>query len=337
MVLWKKILVSIVVVCVIFIAGWAALLHLPERTETFVSDTRPSGLFSTLSDFFQSVFQKKSLAVVVFGVPGEGHNGPELTDSIIFIYFNPDRNQAHVVSIPRDLWVSDGATHFKINESLTRHETSTALSVIESITGIASQGYVVVNLAMVKEAIDVLGGVDIVLEKPAVDWVSGYTLDAGLHHLNGDDALWLIRNRYASEGDFFREHNQQNIIKQAFAKFKELSKEEKINFVNTFVVEKDLLEQTDIDVSSLVPYVSYGDFDSITIKSIELDFSTHLVQTINIPLAPSSSLLATSSTSSINVSTSSTATPSFISAIAPVAGIDNYDALREYVQERLKE
>lgn len=337
-----------------FLVGgaWGFATHIPGRTVVYGAqqESAPDPM-NSFSDFFSGFFHKNPFGVVIFGVAGSGHNGADLTDTIVLAYFDPTKNRLSLISIPRDLWISDSATHFKINAALERNELPVAFARISDITGITPQGYAVVDLNTVKQAVDDLGGVDITLAQPATDWVSGFTMSAGPHHLTGDQAVWLIRNRYAPNGDFFREQNQQNIIKEAFAKFEQLSLQDKIAFAEKYVFQDGMLSHANIDASQLMPYVLSGGVSGISMQSITFDFSTKLLKTDMIPLqtalAPLAGQASASSDVSLTVATSSivaaastsavtlTTTPAFISVLIPTAGTDDYAAMRAYVQARL--
>ncbi|MFA6494826.1 MAG: LCP family protein [Candidatus Paceibacterota bacterium] len=303
------------------------IAHVPGRTVVYAhgqEDSSNSG--GSFSDFLSRLFHKSPISMVIFGVAGSGHNGAGLTDTIVMAYFNPDKNRLSLISIPRDLWVSDGTNHFKINEALGHNKLDVAFARIGDMTGIVPHGYMVIDLDTVRGAVDDLGGVDIVLSQPATDWVSGYTMAAGMHHLTGDDAVWLIRNRYAPNGDFFREQNQQNIVKEAFAKFERLSAKEKALFAEKYVFQSNALAHANIDVAQLAPYVLSGGMGNISMQSITFDFSTKLLKTDAIPLGVSGLTTSSQSTSS---------SPSSISVLVPTAGMDVYEAMRAYVQARL--
>lgn len=330
-----------------FLVGglWGFVTHLPGRTVVYGAQQESgSDPIGSISDFFSGFFHKNPVSVVIFGVAGSGHNGADLTDTIVLAYFDPDKNRASLISIPRDLWVSDGATHFKINEALERNRLATVFDRIGDMTGLTPQGYAAIDLNTVRQAIDDLGGVDIALTQPATDWVSGYTMAAGPHHLTGDDAVWLMRNRYAPNGDFFREQNQQNIIKEAVAKFRGLPLEQQIAFVEKYISQSGLMDHVNINPSQLVPYVLGGGINGVAMQSITFDFSTKLLKTDAIPLAASSSSLANAeflpsmvSSTAVVLTTVASEVPRFISVLVPTAGIDNYTALRAYVQARLAE
>jgi len=142
-------------------------------------------------------------------------------------------------------------------------------------------------------------------------------MKAGPQHLNGEDAVWLIRNRYNREGDFFREKNQQAVIKSAFDKFIALSKEKKIDFFKEFILNPSILANAQIDMSLLTPYIFDSNLTEISLESVVLDFSTKLLKTgyISLPVG---------------------ATTTNVSVLIPSAGFENYQEIKKYIQEKVK-
>jgi LCP family protein required for cell wall assembly len=307
---------SILIIAFLAIAGMYAFANLPGRSMSWANATSSQGIGS-LPDLLKSFMSSKEMTLVVFGRPGENYNGGNLADSIVVMHFNPDKNTVHLISIPRDLWIADNNEQFKINEVLNKKKVPDVLDKIENITGYKPDGYVIIDLALIRDAVDYMGGVDIVLHEAAMDWVSGYTMEAGPHHLNGEDAIWLVRNRFNPEGDFFREGNQQQIIGQLFSKFKALSKEKKLAFFKKFVLDRNLLQNAKIDLTQLAPYLFDTDISSIKLQSVTLDFTTKLLRSASIPLQ-------------------SMSTTTYISALVPTAGFENYSQIRTYIQDRTK-
>jgi anionic cell wall polymer biosynthesis LytR-Cps2A-Psr (LCP) family protein len=170
---------------------------------------------------------------------------------------------------------------------------------------------------MVKQIVDYMGGVDVVLKEPATDWVSGYTMQPGTHYLNGDDAIWLMRNRFNPQGDFFREGNQQEVLSALFEKFKKLSKADKISFFEKFIFKGDFLKNAQIDFAKLTPYIFDTSVGSIKLQTIVLDFTTKLFKTSAIPIQGQQS--------------------PYISVLIPVEGFEKYDALQKYIAQKLTE
>lgn len=310
----------IIALVFIFFVGNGFLRNIPSRDVTWDNQANSSPeqfSLSGISDFFRNIFKPREINILVFGKPGEGFSGGNLADAIVLAHFNPDKSKVFLVSVPRDLWISDGNEQFKINEVIHKKKIDVVMGKIDDITGIKPDGYAIIDLNIVKEVVDYFGGVDVTLSQSAVDWVSGYTLNAGAHHLNGEDAVWLIRNRFNSEGDFFREKNQQQIIRSLFSKFKDLSSENKISFLKKFVFDSGILKNIKMDLSKITSLVFDSKISEVSVESVVLDFSTKLLETKNIPFQTSS-------------------TSTYISVLIPKAGFENYTQIQQYIKSKIK-
>lgn len=313
----KKFLPALYIVFIAVVLGTAlfyAVPKIPARSVEWENNS-PTPLKS-ISEFFKNIFVSSSMTMLVLGVQGPEYGKSILTDSIIVVHFDPTKSKVFLISIPRDLWISDNKEQFKINEMLAKRKVDVAANKIEEITGLSVDGYVVVDLAIVKDVVDYFGGIDITLNQPAVDWVSGYTMGVGDHHLNGEDAVWIIRNRFNPEGDFFREKNQHQILESLFEKFKALSRSDKLAFIERFAFKSGLLNNADIDVSKATSYVFNTDLPKIKLESIVLDFNTKLVKTDYVP---------------VNFGT----TTKDISILLPIEGFEKYSAIQNYIKDKI--
>src|SRR6266571_5266863 len=82
-----------------------------------------TGLGSFIYQFFftRSINLKetpeKKINMLLLGVGGGTHEGPDLTDTIIFASIDPGKKTVTLVSIPRDLWIPD--LQQKVNTAYT--------------------------------------------------------------------------------------------------------------------------------------------------------------------------------------------------------------------------
>jgi LCP family protein required for cell wall assembly len=258
----------------------------------------------------------KPFSVVALGQVGVGHGGrwhfaPELTDTIMLIYLHPATSIVNIISLPRDLYGSFGAEKMKINRAALEGKTLEVLNVLSQMTGIEVGRYVIFDLGLVKSVIDDLGGIDIILPVAVHDPVGSFSLDAGANHLDGETAAWLIRNRYAPQGDFFREKNQHVVLEAIFTRFNQLTSLEKTSFV--FRTLPDLSKS----ISNFSLGETISDLEGVKIagfNSVVLDFDTKLWQSSSVPSANGEAAYV----------------------LIPEAGVDDYTAIRAYVQEHLK-
>lgn len=297
--------VTIIFVIAVIALGSAYLLD-HER----IIDLGNGSSESQTTEKAQPDFAFLALGQVGEGQGGKWHYSPELTDSIIFVYYQPFKKTVNLVSIPRDLYGKFGDESFKINEAIKRNKISELLNKVSEITGTETEKYLMVDLSVVKKGIDTIGGVDVNLLVDAIDWVSGYRMKAGPQHLNGEDAVWLIRNRAAPEGDFFREKNQQLVIESVFKKYQELSKLEKIKLFFELTPE---LKNADTNITPSEIFTLSQNADSLNFKNIVLDFSTNLLK--------SSSIMYNASSSAY--------------ILVPQKGIDNYEDINKFINDKL--
>jgi LCP family protein required for cell wall assembly len=142
-----------------------------------------------------------------------------LSDTMLMLRFNPEAKKLNVLSIPRDTRTSvEGLGVTKINAA--NAEGGPALSaqaVSELLNGVPVDRYVRINVQGVEKLIDALGGVTVYVPKDMKyqdDSQHLYiNLKAGKHHLNGNQALQLLRFRYDENGDIGRIQRQQLLMR----------------------------------------------------------------------------------------------------------------------------
>lgn len=179
--------------------------------------------------------------ILLMGKGGLGHDGPDLTDTMLLASIDPVNKSATLVSIPRDLWVSVGSGSTKINavyanaknrslntapkdtDKAQRAGVDAVEQVVSQVLGVPVHYYVMVDFAGFKQAVDTVGGVDInVPEELAVsEWLWDETtgknyhlqVGAGMQHFDSTRALFFTRSRHTSaRGDFDRAERQRLFI-----------------------------------------------------------------------------------------------------------------------------
>ncbi|SCG60933.1 LCP family protein [Micromonospora halophytica] len=145
------------------------------------------------------------------------------TDTIMLVHVPHSRDRAQLISIPRDTWTTiprsspeDGGrpAKAKINAAYAWGGTPLLVRTIEQFTGVRVDHVVVVDFAGFGKVIDVLGGVDVVVDKPfRPQFVRGPVLQPGVHHMDSALALDYARQRKQfADGDFSRMRHQQAIV-----------------------------------------------------------------------------------------------------------------------------
>ena len=151
----------------------------------------------------------------------EADNPLGRTDTIILTTIVPLQPEIGMLSVPRDLWVPiEGFGENRINTAYFFAEaaqpgtgTEAALRTVNTQFKVDMDYYVLVKFNGIVDVVDAMGGIDIDFPRA----MSGY--DEGVQHLDGTQALALVRDRAGSD-DFFRMERGQLFIRsmiQAFA------------------------------------------------------------------------------------------------------------------------
>ncbi|RJR26902.1 LytR family transcriptional regulator [candidate division WWE3 bacterium] len=155
----------------------------------------------------------------------------ELTDTILVASIGHVDRDLVLISIPRDLWVqSPAGYHSKVNEIYTYGGAQEISKVVEQVLDIPIHYHAVVTFELFREAVDVLGGIEVTVERAFTDRfypVEGMenapeneryevvSFQAGKQTMDGDTALKYARSRKGDndEGtDFARSRRQQKVI-----------------------------------------------------------------------------------------------------------------------------
>lgn len=129
------------------------------------------------------------------------------------------------------------------------------VSIAENLNynyGVTFDHYIVMNFDNFAKYIDIIGGIDIYLEKP-VNGTSqnmGY-YSQGEHHLNGESAIDFMRIRYI-DSDFYRIRRQTQVFTALYDKvMTELTLGKILNIGYTFVSDSSV--QSDFAVKDVAP------------------------------------------------------------------------------------
>jgi len=156
---------------------------------------------------------------------GAGHKTKSLrgrTDSIMLVKMSNDR--IDILSIPRDSRVKiPGFGYNKINAANVFGGPELLIQTIQDNFGIYVKEYALINTFGVAQLIDLLGGININVDKRMhyVDRSGGLFIDLqpGLQHLNGIQVHNFVRFRHDAAGDLNRMGRQQQIIIASMSQF----------------------------------------------------------------------------------------------------------------------
>ena len=172
--------------------------------------------------------------IVFFGLRGgdtAAEDCPVCTDTIILMTIDPVTRTAGMLSIPRDMWVNiPGFGYSRINTAWTIGEAAKlpgggpglAMETVSQFIGVTVHYYVQVDFDTFVSFINMIGGIDVYVDKrlvldPEGPGTDHFVLNPGdFRHLNGKRALAYARCRYESQGctdgDVGRAKRQQQVI-----------------------------------------------------------------------------------------------------------------------------
>ncbi len=171
--------------------------------------------------------------ILILGIGGAGHDGPNLADTLLLASLDTKKRQAALLSIPRDLVVPTakyGQRKINAVNALAEQESSgsggeATARVLELVLGVSIHYYARVDFSGFKTLIDDLGGLDIFVERsftdpffPTKDGGVTRTLifSRGWEKMNGARALEFVRSRHGTNGegsDFARNRRQQKVLR----------------------------------------------------------------------------------------------------------------------------
>jgi LCP family protein required for cell wall assembly len=157
-----------------------------------------------------------------------GQRGENLNDVTILLHLSPVSHSATVVSFQRDMYVpivgcEDGNPGTrKINETLTYGGIACAVSTVEALTGLEIGYAAKIEFDGVLAMSDAVGGVEVCVAEPIHDLQITFDLEAGMHTLQGWDALQFLRSRHGvgDGSDTTRVSNQQLFMAALMRKIK---------------------------------------------------------------------------------------------------------------------
>ena len=173
-----------------------------------------------------------------------------LTDVIMLVSFDPKEQRICVLQIPRDTYAkyNDGG-YRKINGAQKALGTDGLCRFFEQALGVDIDGYISLDLAAFRKTVDLLGGVEIELERPLnySDSSQGLKieLESGRQVLNGEQAEMLVRYRSGYlRGDLDRLDVQKKFLSALFDTLKS-----KVSAANAYGLLTQISDEVDTNIN----------------------------------------------------------------------------------------
>ncbi|MFH2085291.1 MAG: LCP family protein [bacterium] len=222
----KKIILAVVLSVAVLAGSW----YYHNRTAQNIV----SGVIGNPASNLKSTDSRTN--VLLLGIGGDGHEGGDLTDSMLLASFDLTGNKVKLIPIPRDVWIP--SLQAKVNTAYhygnVQRESGgrdLAKSAVAEVLGIPVHYAFVLDFQGFVRAIDIVGGIDVNVDRSFDDYkypIPGMEnaepesaryehihFDAGAAHMDGTTALKFARSRHAEgdEGtDFARAARQEKII-----------------------------------------------------------------------------------------------------------------------------
>lgn len=276
--------------------------------------------------------------ILVLGKGGPGHDGADLTDTLLVASIDSCQKEMGLLSIPRDLYVeTEDAGSMKINSVYSTYKQQ-ALSLgkskqqseelgiqatekaVEEVTSLPMHYYAMVDFEAFRRAIDTVGGVNVNVKEPLYDpsiaWENNWDpliAAEGEQTFDGKTALLYARSRYSSErGDFDRSERQKEIL---------VALRDKIFSLGTFSNPLKMSQLLEAFGSHVRTNLSIDDLSSLYTLGQEIDGS----KITSIGLAdPPNEYVTTSNVYGLSV-------------VIPKAGINNYSEIHSFLRNKLRD
>jgi LCP family protein required for cell wall assembly len=157
--------------------------------------------------------------------------GGQRSDTIMLLRVDPSGQNASLLSVPRDLWVSIPGTNRRDRINAT-FDTGPDLLIraVQQDLHVEINHYIEVDFASFRSIVNAIGGVNVWFPTAARDSFSGLNIaGAGCYRLNGDTALAYVRARHYQffdhghwniepESDLARIRRQQDFVRRVMRK-----------------------------------------------------------------------------------------------------------------------
>lgn len=280
--------------------------------------------------------------ILLLGVGGKGHDGADLTDTMMVMSIDPVNHSAALLSIPRDMWVRMPVKYFgeqqKINaaysagkyKNLGKTDTSNANrtaveagfaaadTVVTQVTGLAINYHVLVDFKAFQQAIDTVGGVTVDVTEELRDRTMAWENNGqevlaplGVQVMDGRRALMYARSRETTS-DFSRSERQRKImlaLKDKVVTGATLSSPTKVEgLMNAFGENV----YTDLSVQA-----------AMRLAAIARQIKDTSVASLNFTTAPNN-LVVTDQVRGLSI-------------VRPRTGLDNYSEIQNYIRSQLRD
>jgi LCP family protein required for cell wall assembly len=201
--------------------------------------------------------------IALLGVDTRPYGGTFNTDTMMILSLNREKKTAVLISFPRDLYVYIPAYGmWRLNAAFAEGNAVNYSGggfhlyqdTMKYNFGLRIDHYALINFSGFKELINNLGGIDVNAASTLADDRDGYdgfTVPAGMFHMDGETALWYVRSRYTSN-DIDRTRRQQEVLVGMVQRLLNLNA---LGNIPGFFVTLAKYVESDLNLDMLTPYL----------------------------------------------------------------------------------
>ena len=189
-------------------------------------DTKPLNIGQN-QDELPGDTNRDAMQILVLGTDNREGQDSNNSDVMMLVNMAADRSHVTVVSFPRDLLVAlpactdpesglqyEAMDLGQLNGALGNGGPGCTVAAINQLTGLSIDHFMMADFNAVKELSNTLGGVEVCVNQPVDDPLSGLNIPAGVSSIQGDQALAFLRTRhgFGNGGDEGRIKAQQSFL-----------------------------------------------------------------------------------------------------------------------------
>ena len=279
----KKIAIAVVIIIVIILGIIAGFIYNKVSKVNFVKIDEGNLAIENKTGYRN---------IALLGVDTRDMNSLDgsRSDAIIIVSINEQTKNVNLISVYRDSYVDvQGHGLTKVTHAYAYGGPELALNTLNRNLDLDISEFVTVNFEIVADVVDLVGGIDIDIDKSELSQMNKYIEDtsknvgrkankitsAGKQHLDGIQAVTYARIRKTAGGDYKRTERMRTVLTEVFEKAKKMDAGKLNELANKVLPQV----QTNIGLSeviSLIPTItSINISDSIgwpyEVKGITLD------------------------------------------------------------------
>lgn len=240
-----------------------SLLSIKNQNDNSKTETDSGSIEDVLNqnneDLLELVDTRKTVVFAIYGTD-ERTDETGRSDIIMVVIYDPTQQKMVMASLPRDLRVNiPGYGLDKINHAFAYGGRELIDQTIEELLGVKLDFSIKLDFDTFASIINDVGGVNVIAQKAFYRNETQLVISPGEQVLNGKNALFYVRFRSDTDGDYGRIGRQQEVVKSLMETLSTMSLKKKLQLIETYY---DNGVETDANVKKLKEYLNMSGGDS---------------------------------------------------------------------------